>query len=45
MWLVANQRQLTVEASVAQRLGRTQACERGANDGDAAQHSSTSLFD
>ena len=45
MWLVANQRELTIEASVAQCLGRTQARERGANDGDAAEHRSTSLFD
>jgi hypothetical protein len=45
MWLVANQRELTIEASVAQCLGRTQARERGANDGDAAEHLSTSLFD
>jgi hypothetical protein len=45
MWLVANQRQLTVEASVAQRFGRTQARERRADDGDAAQHWSRSLFD
>ena len=44
MWLVANQRELTIEASVAQRFGRTQARERGANDDDAAQHRSTSLF-
>jgi hypothetical protein len=45
MWLVANQRQLTIEAAVAQCLGRTQAGERGANNGDATEHRSTSLFD
>src|SRR5207244_6521756 len=45
MWLVANQRELTVEASVTERLGRTQARQRGAHDGDAAQHGSPSLFD
>jgi hypothetical protein len=45
MWLVADQRELTIEASVAQRFGRTQPRERGANDDDAAQHRSASLFD
>ena len=45
MRLLANKRQLTVEASVAQRLSRAQACERSANDHDAMQHGSGSLFD
>ena len=45
MWLVANQRELTIEGSLAQCLGRAQAGKRGANDGDSAQHGSTSLFD
>ena len=45
MRLLANERQLTVEASVAQRLGRAQTRKRGANDHDAMQHGSCSLFD
>src|SRR5688572_21648181 len=45
MWLVADDGQLTVEAAGAQRLGRAETRQRGANDHDSAQHRSRSLFD
>src|SRR6187397_1842134 len=38
MWLVAYERQRTVETPGAQGLGCAQTREGGANDGDSAQH-------
>ena len=45
MRLLANERQLTVEASIAQRLGGAQTRKRGADNHDAMPHGGCSLFD
>jgi hypothetical protein len=45
MAFVANQSERTIEASVAQSLGRAQARERGTHDDHTTQHGDGSLLD